>query len=133
MNIKVAQKRSNVIIALIIIIIIAVSIIFYTENTASKNPSATKNLFSYSANSDSSSVFEALLDYGKSNNIEIKYNNNYEFGVFIESIGGIKNGDNGKYWQYYVNNKLGDVASDKKTITMSDIVEWRFENVPFEN
>jgi hypothetical protein len=76
-------------------------------------------------------VFSELLSYGKRNNVEVKYNNDYSFGVFIESIGGIENGDEGKYWQYYVNGILGDVAADKKILKKEDKVEWRFEKVPF--
>ena len=71
-----------------------------------------------------------VLDILKEN-IEIEYNNNYSYGVFIESINGIKNGDDGKYWQYYINNTLGDVAADKKILKEGDNVEWRFEEVPF--
>lgn len=65
-------------------------------------------------------------------NTELEYNNNYDFGVFIESIDGIKNGDEGKYWQYYINDKLGDSAADKKNLEDGDEVEWRFEEVPFD-
>ncbi len=83
-------------------------------------------------NKDSeSNVFSGLLIYAKNNNIEVKYNNNYEFGVFIESIAGVKNGDEGKYWQYYINGVLGDVAADKKILKESDVVVWRFEEAPF--
>ncbi|MCK5085652.1 DUF4430 domain-containing protein, partial [Candidatus Parcubacteria bacterium] len=73
-----------------------------------------------------STVFDVLK-----NNADIKYNNNYNFGVFIESINGIKNGEEEKYWQYYINNVLGDVAADKKTLEDKNSIEWRFEEVPF--
>ena len=76
--------------------------------------------------SEKSTVFDILKE-----NIEIEYNNNYSYGVFVESINGIKNGDDGKYWQYYINNTLGDVAADKKILKEGDNVEWRFEEVPF--
>lgn len=88
-------------------------------------------VYAFDKNSEESTVFSGLLDYGSRNNVEVKYNNNYEFGVFVESIGGIKNGDEGKYWQYYINNVLGDVAADKKNLSSGDVVEWRFEEVPF--
>ena len=76
--------------------------------------------------SEESTVFDILKE-----SIEIEYNNNYSYGVFVESINGIKNGDDGKYWQYYINNTLGDVAADKKILKEGDNVEWRFEKVPF--
>ncbi len=78
-------------------------------------------------------VFDALKSVAKENNIELSYNNNYNWGVFVESIGKVKNGDNGKYWQYYVNDVLGDVAADKKILKEGDEVEWKFEEVPLGN
>jgi len=77
-------------------------------------------------------VFDALKQLSNNGKaLELKYNNNYKYGVFVESIGGVKNGDGGKYWQYYVNGKLGDVAADKKEVKTGDKVEWRFEKVNF--
>ncbi|MCK5466737.1 DUF4430 domain-containing protein [Candidatus Parcubacteria bacterium] len=92
-----------------------------------------ENIISYSfdANDEERTVFSGLLNYGEENNIGVEYNNNYDFGVFVESIAGIKNGDDGKYWQYYVNDTLGEVAADKKVLEGGDKVEWRFEEVPF--
>lgn len=84
-----------------------------------KSPLSDLNVFT---------VLEALSEYGKK--FDLKYNNNYSYGVFVESIAGIKNGDEGKYWQYYVNDKLGEVAADKKEVKAGDNVEWRFEKVP---
>ena len=89
---------------------------------------SNKNEKSYELNNilKESTVFDVLK-----NNADIKYNNNYNFGVFIESINGIKNGEEEKYWQYYINNVLGDVAADKKTLEDKNSIEWRFEEVPF--
>ncbi|MFH1048897.1 MAG: DUF4430 domain-containing protein [Patescibacteria group bacterium] len=75
-------------------------------------------------------VFDALKDISVTKSFDLKYNNNYSYGVFVESIAGVKNGDEGKYWQYYVNDKLGEVAADKKEVKAGDKVEWRFEKVP---
>ena len=52
-------------------------------------------------------------------------------GVFVETIDLVKNGTEGKYWQYFINDKLGEVAADKKTIKEDDKIEWRFE-VPLD-
>ncbi|MEA2098321.1 MAG: DUF4430 domain-containing protein [Patescibacteria group bacterium] len=87
--------------------------------------------YSFDKDGKESTVFSGLLNYGVENNVKIKYNNNYSYGVFIESIDGIKNGDDEKYWQYYIDNVLGDSAADKKILKDGAIVEWRFEEVPF--
>lgn len=130
MNIKSFRGKIKVIAICILALLIAAAVIGVTSNTASKNTNSPKTLVSYTINKESSTAFDALLDYAKTNDTEVKYNNNYEFGVFVESIGGIKNGDDGKYWQYYINDTLGDVAADKKVLKSGDVVEWRFEKVP---
>ncbi len=83
------------------------------------------------APNEKQTVFDALKTLSKENNFELKYNNNYSFGVFVESIEGVKNGNQGKYWQYYINGKLGEVAADKKEIKAGDKVEWKFEKANF--
>jgi len=131
MNIKLFNGKYKVIVVFVLTALLACLIFSAASNTASKNIEKQQTVFTYQAEKKNSTVFDALLDYGKRNNKEILYNNNYKFGVLITSIGGIKSGDNGKYWQYYVNNKLGEVAANKRNITKNDIVEWRFEEVPF--
>jgi len=100
------------------------------QETRKASQKKEKSIFYYFDEFDTeSTVFSGLINYGKENNIEIKYNNNYSYGVFIESIDGIKNGTDGKYWQYYINGVLGDTASDKKVLKKGDKVEWKFEKV----
>lgn len=60
--------------------------------------------------------------------LEIK---NYDTGIFIESIGDKKNGQDGKYWLYYVNGEMPMVASDKMVIKSGDKVEYKFEKSTF--
>ena len=56
---------------------------------------------------------------------------NYDMGVFIEAIGGIKNGKDGKYWLYYVNGEMPMVSADKMVIKAGDKVEFKFEKSTF--
>lgn len=46
--------------------------------------------------------------------------------VFVDSINGLKNGDE-KWWQYYVNGVYGEVSSDRKKIVDGDYIEWKYE------
>ena len=55
----------------------------------------------------------------------------YDIGVFINTIGDKKNGQDGKYWLYYVNDEASMVASDKNKINPGDKVEFRFEESIF--
>ncbi len=56
---------------------------------------------------------------------------NYDIGVMIESIGDKKNGQNGKYWLYYVNKEMPQIAADKKELKEGDQVEFKFEKSQF--
>lgn len=146
--IKYCKKNKLAIVAasfLIVAMIFVIAFLMGTK-TASKNiinsglnQDSTENDivsdnydFSYSFNSQDSgsNVFSGLLIYAKDNNFEVEYNN-YDYGVLVESIKGIRNGDEGKSWIYYVNGIFGDVAADKKILKEGGIVEWKFEVVPF--
>ncbi|MDO8524185.1 MAG: DUF4430 domain-containing protein [bacterium] len=78
----------------------------------------------------SSTVFSALQSIGQKENFAVTYKNYPEMGVLVESIGGIANGQDNKYWQYWVNDILGEVASDKKFLKTGDKVEWKFDIAP---
>ena len=55
----------------------------------------------------------------------------YDIGVLIEAIGDKTNGDEGKYWLYYINNEMPMVAADKKELSPGDEVEFKFEESVF--
>lgn len=78
----------------------------------------------------SSTVFSVLQAAGQKENFVITYKNYPEMGVLVESIGDMVNGQNNKYWQYWVNDILGEVAADKKILRAGDKVEWKFDIAP---
>lgn len=55
----------------------------------------------------------------------------YDMGVFIESINGLKNGADNKYWLYYVNGEMPMVAADKQPVVAGDKIEFKFEKSSF--
>ena len=75
---------------------------------------------------EDSTIFSLLKELSKREIFDITFTE-YDFGVFVESIDGYKNGADNKYWQYWVNDKLGEVAADKKQVKDGDKIEWRFE------
>jgi len=81
--------------------------------------------------SNDSTVFSLLEELSKKENFEIKTTVYAEMGILIDSIDGLKGGTNDKWWQYWVNNNLGELAADKKKINNGDIVEWKFEVIKF--
>jgi hypothetical protein len=55
----------------------------------------------------------------------------YDTGIFIEAIGAKENGQDGKYWLYYVNGQMPMVSADKQFLKAGDKVEFKFEKSSF--
>lgn len=49
-------------------------------------------------------------------------------GTLIETIGTKTNGDEGKYWQYWVNNVAISYGADAYLVKPGDVIEWKFLN-----
>ena len=78
-----------------------------------------------------STVFSLLEELAKRENLKVESKVYEGMGVFVESIDGVKNGTEKKYWQYWVNSELPPVAADKKEVKKGDKVEWKFAPSPF--
>lgn len=48
-------------------------------------------------------------------------------GVLVTSINGSVNGQDGRYWLYWVGDVYGTVAADKQGLADGDSVVWRFD------
>lgn len=81
--------------------------------------------------SKDSTAFSLLEELAEKENFQLEWKIYEGMGVFVESIDGIKNGRDNKYWQYWVNNELPMVAADKKEIKGGDKVEWKFAPANF--
>lgn len=68
---------------------------------------------------------ESVLDIiSRTKKVEIK---EYSFGKLVESIEGIKNGTNDKYWLFYVNGEEAKVGASDYKLKPTDKVEWKFK------
>ncbi len=59
-------------------------------------------------------------------NIKITHESYSGLGTLIVEIDGKKNGENGKYWQYWVNGNYAQVGASSYLLHPGDIIEWRF-------
>lgn len=79
-------------------------------------------------NNANTDVYKSLLNVAISHNLQIEAKT-YEGwgggGIYVESINGIKNGQNGYFWEYIVNGKIPDVSVDKFQLHSGDLIEWR--------
>lgn len=78
-----------------------------------------------------STVFSLLEELAKRENFKVESKVYEGMGVFVESIDGVKNGTENKYWQYWLNSELPPVAADKKEVKKGDKIEWKFAPSPF--
>ena len=77
--------------------------------------------------SENSTVFSLLEELARRENFEIETAFYPEMGIFVKKIGEAEGGTDNKWWQYWVNGNLGEVAVDKEEIKTGDTVEWKFE------
>lgn len=75
-------------------------------------------------------AFSLLRDEAVELNLILK-TKTYDIGIFIEAIGDKENGQDGKYWLYYINGEMPQVSADKKELKIGDKVEFKFEKSPF--
>lgn len=69
-------------------------------------------------------AFEALQTL-----IEIEYDE-YDFGVYIKSIGGVAGNDE-YFWALYVNGEQAQAGADQTNLEAGDKMEWRYEKIIF--
>jgi len=74
---------------------------------------------------DGKNAFELLQ---ATTNVEFK---KYSFGVFVESIGGVKP-DKDRFWKFYVNGAESQVGADQVQTKSTDLLEWKLSEVTNE-
>jgi hypothetical protein len=78
------------------------------------------------------SVYEILNQTAHLYNFTITktYFTGYD-SFFIESINNVKNGQNNKYWQFYVNGVYANKGCSQYFVSNNDVIEWEFEKSSF--
>ncbi|EMR74105.1 hypothetical protein MBGDN05_00067 [Thermoplasmatales archaeon SCGC AB-539-N05] len=86
------------------------------------------NIFAY----DGDTVFSILEEISERNDVSLEFTYYEQFdSILIDSIGNNQNGNDGKYWQYYVNGDIPMVGCDKYNVSNGDCIEWRFEAISY--
>jgi hypothetical protein len=79
---------------------------------------------------EGATAFDLLKNKTEELNITLE-TKSYDIGVMIEKIGDKKNGQDQKYWLYYVNGEAPMVSADKLEMKAGDKVEFKFEKSIF--
>ena len=73
------------------------------------------------------SLFDVIQSTAEENNLPLGFKDfGGELGVFIESIDGIGGKGGDKWWQYFVNNKYGEIGVSTYMVTQGDVIELKF-------
>jgi hypothetical protein len=60
--------------------------------------------------------------------LPIKVQDYGNLGKLVTSIGDQNNGQDGKYWQYWLNGAYAQIGADQQVIKNNDVIEWKFTN-----
>ena len=79
---------------------------------------------------DGQTLFDATKALSeRGDGFTFKYQPPGQYGIMIDQIGDKIGGADGKYWLWYENNLMGQVASDAYKLKDSDVIEWKFINL----
>ncbi|MBN2042831.1 MAG: hypothetical protein JW754_03415 [Candidatus Aenigmarchaeota archaeon] len=86
-------------------------------------------------NEKETSVYQLTMDSARKNGVEIEITEDINFGTkYVNSIDGIRDGENSKFWEYWVVDKttgdkrIGEVSIDQQTLKKNEFIEWRLAN-----
>ena len=77
---------------------------------------------------DGENLYDALKAATAKEGISMTSKEYPRMGYLVESIGGEKNGTDGKYWQFLVNGKYANEGASSYRIKTGDVIEWKFSN-----
>jgi len=91
--------------------------------------------YEYELSSTLPTVYDFLLMAAEEGEFEIEFTEYAGMGIIVDTIDGIGNGidvdglddEDGRWWQFYVNDELAPTSADTTELVDGDIVEWRFE------
>ncbi len=79
---------------------------------------------------DGQSLFDVMKQLSeRGDGFVFKYQPPGQYGILIDQIGDKAGGADGKYWLWWENDRMGQVASDAYKLKQGDIVEWKFINL----
>jgi hypothetical protein len=85
-------------------------------------------LDTYSLEISNATVYSALIQASNQYDFEVEadYYDNYQ-SHYIYSINNVVEGNNNKFWQYYINGEYGIVGADLQVLKNDDTVEWKYQ------
>lgn len=134
---------------ILIVLLIIVGGLFYFEKTShapSQDKFITENntinvsfYFSdeepvtktYEYSSTSLNLIEITQNIAQQNDWIFETEDYGELGVLVTNIKDKNNGQDNKYWQYFVNDKQPQISANKYFPSNNETIEWKFQESEF--
>ena len=75
---------------------------------------------------ENQTVLDLLRQLAEENQIALITEDYDSLGVLVTAVGDKANGQDNKYWQYWVNGEMPQVGADRFQLTGGERVEWKF-------
>jgi len=75
---------------------------------------------------ENQTVLEILRKLAAENSLVLEVKNFEGIGSMITKIGDKANGQENKYWQYFINGAYAQIGADQYKLKDGDAVEWKF-------
>jgi len=75
-------------------------------------------------------VYDFLNALAGENQIKLEIKES-SLGVLIQTIDAMENGQNNKYWLYYINGQMAPAGVAEQKVSPNDKIEFKFEANPF--
>jgi hypothetical protein len=127
------DKSSKVLLAIIVTLVVAIA--GSTGLVLNLQDSDTKPNVSLKAPAGQQTNFTYLRYQGQAGKTALELlkteatveTKDSSYGPYVDSINGVKGGEGGKYWAFYVNGSLAQQGADAYTTKTGDNIEWKFE------
>jgi hypothetical protein len=127
---KTLNKYSQQIVGIVLAIVILVGGVLFLTSLAGQSKPQTNQVAASQQQADAVSFIakkdKTVLQQLKvaADNVKTKASS---YGEYVESIGTLKGGTDGKYWTFYVDGKMASVGADVYTTKGGEKIEWKFE------
>lgn len=75
---------------------------------------------------DNLNLFDITKSLSEKYDFQYQYEDYDDMGVLVTQIGNKINGEDQKYWQYFVNNEQPQISADKYFPPSGTQIEWKF-------
>lgn len=139
------MKKSLWLFALVLILVALTAIFARPQDQGSQNTNENENLsvdIHFQFDNDNSffinypysnddSLLSITENIASGQNWTFSYEDYGEMGVLINDINGYENGQEQKYWQYFVGDEQPQISADKYFITDNTPIYWKFQKSQF--